>query len=60
MEIKKIDSNYIEHLLNKLINEDSINENILSNLLEVEVEKLKNYKKYEKELTIDLDTWVNG
>ncbi|WP_255625639.1 hypothetical protein [Clostridioides sp. ES-S-0001-02] len=40
MEIKKIDSNYIEHLLNKLINEDSINENILSNLLEVEVEKL--------------------
>ncbi|MCC0694295.1 hypothetical protein [Clostridioides sp. ES-S-0048-02] len=60
MEIKKIDSNYIEHLLNKLINEDSINENILSNLLEVEVEKLKNCKKYEKELTIDLDIWVNG
>ncbi|MCC0664699.1 HTH domain-containing protein [Clostridioides sp. ZZV15-6597] len=58
MEVKKIDSNYIEPLLNKLIDEYYINENILSNLIKIESEKLRNYKKYEKEFTADLDLWA--
>ncbi|ENY8941434.1 HTH domain-containing protein [Clostridioides difficile] len=57
METKKIDKDYIESLLKKLIDEYYINENILSNLLEIETEKLKSYKKYEKEFTVDLDIW---
>ena len=57
METKKIDKNYIESLLKKLIDEYHINENILSNLLDVKTEKLKSYKKYEKEFTVDLDIW---
>ncbi|HBG2115623.1 HTH domain-containing protein [Clostridioides difficile] len=57
METKKIDKDYIESLLKKLIDEYHINENILSNLLDVETEKLKSYKKYEKEFTVDLDIW---
>ncbi|MGX9757819.1 HTH domain-containing protein [Clostridioides difficile] len=58
MEVKKIDSDYIEPLLNKLIDEYHVNENILSNLIKIESEKLKNYKKYEKEFTADLDVWA--
>ncbi|HGT1527447.1 TPA: HTH domain-containing protein [Clostridioides difficile] len=57
METKKIDKDYIESLLKKLIDEYHINENIISNLLEIETEKLKSYKKYEKEFTVDLDIW---
>ncbi|MCC0673257.1 MULTISPECIES: HTH domain-containing protein [unclassified Clostridioides] len=58
MEVKKIDSDYIEPLLNKLIDEYHINEDILSNLIKIESEKLRNYKKYEKEFTADLDVWA--
>lgn len=58
MEVKKIDSDYIEPLLNKLIDEYHINEDVLSNLIKIESEKLRNYKKYEKEFTADLDVWA--
>ncbi|MCC0636717.1 HTH domain-containing protein [Clostridioides sp. ES-S-0001-02] len=58
MEVKKIDSDYIEPLLNKLIDEYHINEDILSNLIKIESEKLRNYKKYEKEFTADLNVWA--
>lgn len=58
MEVKTIDSDYIEPLLNKLIDEYHVNENILSNLIKIEPEKLRHYKKYEKEFTADLDVWA--
>ncbi|KPI53607.1 hypothetical protein KW94_07640 [Clostridioides difficile] len=54
---KKIDSDYIEDLLNKLIDEYHIDENILSNLFGVDIEKIREYKKYESEFTEDLDVW---
>lgn len=57
MEVKKIDNDCIEHLLNKLIDEYHIGENILSNLFGVDIEKIREYKKYENEFIEDLDVW---
>ncbi|NMS88567.1 hypothetical protein HGQ85_01415 [Clostridioides difficile] len=57
MEVKKIDSDYIEDLLNKLIDEYHIDENILSNLFGVDIEKIREYKIYESEFIEDLDVW---
>lgn len=54
-KVEKIDNDYIEYLLNKLIDEYYINENILSNFCGVGIGKIREYKKYENEFIEDID-----
>lgn len=53
-----IDGNYIEKLLNRLVNNYRMDWKLLSNILDVEADKLKNYKKYQRELFKDFNNWV--
>lgn len=57
MNVTKIDGDYIEALLNRLVNDYDMSWMILSNLFGVEEIKLKNYKKYEYELFNDFENW---
>ena len=50
MDITKIDGDYIENLLNRLVSQYYMNWDLLSNLFGVEEKKLRNYKQYEYEL----------
>ncbi|MEN8076382.1 HTH domain-containing protein [Clostridioides difficile] len=53
MNIIKVDSDYIENILDILIVEYDFNIDTLSNLLNVEKDIIKNYKKYEKSISYD-------
>lgn len=55
--VTKIDGDYIEALLNRLVNDYDMSWMILSNLFGVEEIKLRNYKKYEYELFNDFENW---
>ncbi|CEK35717.1 MAG: hypothetical protein KIB00_17270 [Paeniclostridium sordellii] len=58
MDEVKIDGDYIEKLLNRLVNDYRMDWKLLSNILGVEANKLKNYKKYQRELFKDFNNWV--
>ncbi|MGX4601731.1 HTH domain-containing protein [Faecalimicrobium sp. JNUCC 81] len=55
MEVTKIDNIYIQNLLDKLVNEHGMSSELLSNLLNVDIEVIKNYKESEKDLFSDFD-----
>lgn len=57
MNDSKIDGDYIEALLNRLVSDYKMTWELLSDLLGVEKSKLKDYKKYEYELFNDLEHW---
>lgn len=53
MNIIKVDRDYIQNILDILIVEYDFNIDTLSNLLNVEKDIIKNYKKYEKSISYD-------
>ena len=57
MDITKIDGDYIENLLNRLVSQYYMNWDLLSNLFGVEEKKLRNYKQYEYELFENFEHW---
>lgn len=57
MNTTKIDGDYIEDLLNRLVNDYDLSWELLSNLFGVEEIKLRDYKKYEYELFNDFEHW---
>ncbi|MGL5347887.1 MAG: HTH domain-containing protein [Peptostreptococcaceae bacterium] len=57
MDVTKIDGDYIENLLNRLVDKYHMNWGLLSNLFGVEEYKLKNYKQYEYELFKNFEHW---
>lgn len=57
MDITKINGDYIENLLNRLVSQYYMNWDLLSNLFGVEEKKLRNYKQYEYELFENFEHW---
>lgn len=55
MNIIKVDSDYIQNILDILIVEYDFNIDTLSNLLNVKKDIIKNYKKYEKSISYDTE-----
>lgn len=55
MNIIKVDSDYIQNILDILIVEYDFNIDTLSNLLNVKKDIIKNYKKYEKSISYDAE-----
>lgn len=53
-----INNEYIQKLLNKLLDEYSMSEDFLLNLLKTDsIEKVKNYIIYQDELSKDINNW---
>lgn len=58
MKINMINNEYIQKLLNKLLDEYSMSEDFLLNLLKTDsIEKVKNYIIYQDELSKDINNW---
>ena len=57
MDVTKINGDYIENLLHRLVSKYYMNWDLLSNLFRVEECKLRNYKQYEYELFENFEHW---